>query len=427
MLSKWLKEIRRTFLWMLACCVLFGLWTAAPASAAQEQTAQEQTAQQTESFKMVSLGDSLTAGYEPGMDLQSVPYGFVDRLKEQGWYHGRTEAVNLGINGLKTNGLRNYVQAIADGRALTADELQAGLKDPRAASFGAGAAGLKPVLAEADLITITIGGNDLFELIRSAGTLSDEQLAARVQELFSVYTENMTNVLDNLIQINPEAVILLADQYQPVPEIADKAAYPKLMQTAQQFTGIIDGLAAAYQSKGAHVKTAHVAKEFVGAELTMTHIMKEDIHPNQYGYETMARVFSEAIWGVYHKPAVREEGEPMAVYVRGTEIETPYKPVLVKNQNFVAVQDIVNAIGASTKWSNKTSTAEITYGGKKVAIQIGADTVVVNGTPVSIPAPAFLHKVGKEHKTYVPLAVIASGLGFDVQYNKKLKAVFINP
>jgi hypothetical protein len=92
----------------------------------------------------------------------------------------------------------------------------------------------------------------------------------------------------------------------------------------------------------------------------------------------------------------------------------------------VAIQDIVNAVGATTKWENKTSSATITYGDKTVVVTIGKKFVKVNGTNVPIDTPAFLHKVGKEDKTYVPLAVIASGLGFDVQYSAKQRTAFIN-
>lgn len=407
---------------MLMAVLLLGPWAVAPASAQEQQLTKNDN-----TYRIVSLGDSLTVGYEPGMDMNSKPYGFVDRLLEQGLYHSRTEVVNLGINGLKTDGLHQYVQAIFDERAISANDIQSGLKDPRAAIIGSEAAQAKTLIAGADVITVTIGGNDMLELVMTADTLSTEELKTRVEQVLKVYTDNVTATVNNLHSINPDAVIVLADQYQPIPKIADKAVYPKLLEAAEQFTKLVDGMTESFNKNGITVKVAHVAKEFVGSEMTMTHILKEDIHPNQYGYEVMARVFSETIWGDYTKPVVYEAEQPMGIIVSGKEIKTPYKPVMVKNQNFVAIQDIVNAVGAESKWSNKTSSATITYGDKEVVIKIGSKSVKVNGTPVSIDTPAFLHKVGKEQKTYVPLAVLASGLGFDVQYNSKLRTVFINP
>lgn len=420
MLKFWGKALAPATSIMLIAVLLLGPWAGSSVSAQEQLTTRD-------TYRIVSLGDSLTVGYEPGMDINSKPYGFIDRLLVQGLYHGRTEVANLGILGLKTKGLDQYVQAIVDERAVSADEIQSGLKDPRAAAMGAEAAKAKSVIAGADLITVTIGGNDMFELVKTAGTLKTDELASRVQELFTVYKDNVTSIVNNLHSINPDAVIVLADQYQPVPEIADKATYPKLQESAAQFTKLIDGMAVTFNENGITLKVAHVAKEFIGSEITMTHILKEDIHPNQYGYEVMARIFSETIWGSYTKPIVYEADQPMGIIVSGKELKTPYKPVIVKNQNFVAIQDIVTAVSATSVWSNKTSSATITYGDKKVIIKIGSKSVNVNGTSVIMDTPAFLNKIGKEQKTYVPLAVLASGLGFDVQYNAKLRTVFINP
>lgn len=422
MLQFWKKSLAPVTSVMLIAVLLLGSWGAAPVSAQEQQLAKNDN-----TYRIVSLGDSLTVGYEPGMEINSKPYGFVDRLLEQGLTHSRTEVVNLGINGLKTGGLNQYVQAILDERAISVSDIQSGLKDPRAAIIGAEAAQAKTLLASADVITVTIGGNDMLELIMTAGTLSKEELTARIQEVLKTYTDNVTTVVNNLHSINPDAMIVLADQYQPIPKIADEVVYPKLLEAAAQFTKLVDGMAETFIKDGITVKVAHVAKEFVGSEMTMTHILKEDIHPNQYGYEVMARIFSETIWGNYTKLGANEPGEPMRIFVSGKELKTPYKPVMVNNQNFVAIQDIVNAVGAKSTWSNKTSSATITYGDKEVVIKIGSKSVKVNGTPVSVDTPAFLHKVGKEQKTYVPLAILASGLGFDVQYNSKLKTVFINP
>ncbi|KOR76986.1 stalk domain-containing protein [Paenibacillus solani] len=387
--------------------------------------ADEVTDQNT--YRIVTLGDSLTVGYEPGMDMNSKPYGFVDRLYEQGLFHGRTEVTNLGIGGLKTDGLKHYIQAVVDERAITAEEMQPGLSgiDPRTKQIGAEAAKAKNVIAAADLITITIGGNDMMSLVSTVNTLSDEQLKAKMEELFKSYTDNVSSVITNLHSMNPEAAIVVADQYNPVPKIASEASYPKLLDAAGEFTKLVDSMADSFSSQGVDIKVAHVAKKFVGSELTMTHILKEDIHPNQYGYETIASVFAETIWGSYKNPPAQEQAQ-MRIMVKGQELNTPYKPILRDNLNYVAIQDIVNAVGATTKWDNKTSSATITYGDRTVVVTIGAKTVLVDGTAVPIDTPAFLHKVGKEDKAYVPLAVIVSGLGFDVQYSAKLRTAFIN-
>lgn len=380
----------------------------------------------TKEFRLITLGDSITVGYEP--NLKELPYGYVERLQEQGLLHGRTQVDNYGIAGLKSSGLKNFVDAIKEGKALTSEAIQPSLPDPRAAQVGSNIAAIRESVAEANLIAITIGGNDVSELLGSADKLSDAELEAKVKELLSSYTANVSAVINDIHEINPNAKIVIADQYQPMPEVAGKALYAKLMEASQGFTATIDGIATEFAAKGIDVKVAHVAKEFIGGEGTMTHMIKDrDFHPNQFGYEAIAKVFAETIWGDYTKLTAPAAGQPMNIIVSGKTLDTPYKPIIRNGKNFVAIQDIVNAVGATTVWDNKTSTATITYGDRKVAVKIGATAVQVNGASVAVDTPAFLNKVGTESKTYVPLAMVAEGLGFDVQYVAKLKTVFVNP
>ncbi|MGV2885521.1 stalk domain-containing protein [Paenibacillus taichungensis] len=380
----------------------------------------------TKEFRLVTLGDSITVGYEP--NLKELPYGYVERLQEQGLLHGRTQVDNYGIAGLKSSGLKNFADAIKEGKALTSEAIQPNLPDPRAAQVGANIAAIRESVAGANLVAITIGGNDVSELLGSADKLSDAELEAKVKELLSSYTANVSAVINDIHEVNPNAKIVIADQYQPMPEVAGKALYAKLMEASQGFTATIDGIATEFSAKGIDVKVAHVAKEFVGGEGTMTHMIKDrDFHPNQFGYEAIAKVFAETIWGDYTKLTAPAAGQPMNIIVSGKTLDTPYKPINRNGKNFVAIQDIVNAVGATTVWDNKTSTATITYGDRKVAVKIGATAVQVNGASVAVDTPAFLNKVGTESKTYVPLAMVAEGLGFDVQYVAKLKTVFVNP
>ncbi|WP_413375125.1 stalk domain-containing protein [Paenibacillus taichungensis] len=380
----------------------------------------------TKEFRLVTLGDSITVGYEP--NLKELPYGYVERLQEQGLLHGRTQVDNYGIAGLKSSGLKNFADAIKEGKALTSEAIQPNLPDPRAAQVGANIAAIRESVAGANLVAITIGGNDVSELLGTADKLSDAELEAKVKELLSSYTANVSAVINDIHEINPNAKIVIADQYQPMPEVAGKELYAKLMEASQGFTATIDGIATEFSAKGIDVKVAHVAKEFIGGEGTMTHMIKDrDFHPNQFGYEAIAKVFAETIWGDYTKLTAPAAGQPMNIIVSGKTLDTPYKPIIRNGKNFVAIQDIVNAVGATTVWDNKTSTATITYGDRKVAVKIGATAVQVNGASVAVDTPAFLNKVGTESKTYVPLAMVAEGLGFDVQYVAKLKTVFVNP
>ncbi|WNS41648.1 stalk domain-containing protein [Paenibacillus sp. MMS20-IR301] len=430
MLKAWRKFISAGTLAMMMFAALMSVH-AGPAGAAAAAVAQDP---EQDIFRIVALGDSITAGYEPGMTDPNVkPYGYAERLLEQGWYHGRTELSNYGILGLKTAGLLAYTTAVKDGAAITAEGIQAGLRDPRISGLAALTPQIRTELAAADLVTITIGGNDVSSLFMDYKTLTDADFAAQLAERLTEYSSNVKSVLDNIRAVNPQAAILLADQYQPAPRIALGASYDKLMNAAAQFTAAAENIAAGLNQAGAQVKVAHVAAQFAGVEGSLTHIIgagAADFHPTQLGYEKIARVFAELQWGEYRTPAVAavaSAAAPMAIVVKGIELNTPNKPILKNGQNFLALKDILNAVGANGKWDNKTSSATIIYGGRTVIITIGAKTIKVNGADVAIDTPAFLQKVGKEDKTYLPLAALATGLGFDVNYSSKLRTAFINP
>ncbi|NQX48830.1 copper amine oxidase [Paenibacillus tritici] len=430
MLKTWRRFISATAGGLLLFTVLSSV-QAGPADAAAAAAVQ---GPEEDVFRIVALGDSITAGYEPGMTDPGVkPYGYAERLLEQGWYHGRSELSNYGILGLKTAGLLQYTGAIKDGTAVTAEAIQPGLPDPRIAQFAALTPQIRTELAAADLITITIGGNDVSSLFLNYKTLADGEFASQLAERLAEYSSNVTAVLGNIRAVNPLATIILADQYQPAPRIALGASYDKLMAAAAQFTIAADNIAATLNQAGAPVKVAHVAAKFAGVEGSLTHIIgagAADFHPTQLGYERIAAVFSELQWGAYRTPAVTaltSEAAPMSIVVKGTELNTPNKPILKNGQNFLALKDILNAVGATGKWDNHTASATVIYGGRTVVITIGSKTIKVNGADVAIDTPAFLQKVGKEDKTYLPLAALATGLGFDVNYSSKLRTAFINP
>lgn len=430
MLNNWKRILAAGISCLMLFSVLIGL-KAESAYAADTTTGQDV---QQEVFRIVALGDSITAGYEPGMtDVNTKPYGYAERLLEQGWYHGRSVLSNYGILGLTTAGLRNYTEAMKDGSTITADGIQAGLPDPRMEQFVKLTPQIAAELKEADLITITIGGNDVSKLFLQVKELTDTDFQSQLEQRLADYNTNVRAVLENIRAVNPQATIILADQYQPAPKIALGQLYTKLMTAAFQFTETADKVAASMNQEGAKVLVAHVAEQFAGKEGSLTHIIgagQADFHPTQLGYETIARAFAELHWGEYRIPSVAAMASasvPMTIVVKGVELNTPNKPILKNGQNFLALKDILNAVGASGKWDNKTSSATIEYGGRTVVITIGSKFIQVNGQNVAIDTPAFLQKVGKEDKTYLPLAALATGLGFDVNYSGKLRTAFINP
>lgn len=385
-------------------------------------------------LNIVAVGDSLTAGYELGMTANSIPYGYVDRVYEQALYHGDADLNNYGIIALKTSGLKELLDAVTTGRTVTADQIQPGLsKYPTTEDIVAKSAQLGTDLKKADLVVMTIGGNDflsLFDEIKEE-SLTTDQLSDRLNSHLDTYIPALEATFRSILSMNPKATIVFADQYLPVPapSIVNKAItedqYKVLTDGVEKLKGLDQELAAKLQQEGSDVRMVDVAKPFLGNEFSYTYILRGDIHPKQSGYDVMGRQFTDGIWGEYRDPAPLQTGAPLRVVVNGNDLAGANKPVLKNNTTFLPMRDIANALHANLAWDNKTRTAIVTSGKSNVAFTIGAKTMVVNGQSLPLETPAYLQQVGSSSVTYLPLAALSKGLGYTVVYRKPIATVFI--
>ncbi len=368
---------------------------------------------------IVFLGDSLTVGYEPDRKASSYD-GFTVRLKEQELFRGRATVDNEGILGLTSSGLHNYLNAITAGKKVSTSDIQSNL--PGAARTLDGASVAKQIRS-ANLITITIGGNDFLNALGSLTALPQDLSGLNLEPVISGYETNLKAIVDQLIALNPSATIVIADQYQPVPAVSGAGLYSNLNALAAQFSEIVSQTASSYKAQGKDVRVAHIAEAFKGNELSMTHIAEGDIHPNASGYQSIAVAFSRAIWGEngYRTPPTSVNAtDRTIVYTNGRLLNSSTPPLVRNGRTYVALRDVTTALGARVAWSEQTKQATVT-GSSKVVIPLNGNAIRVNGQNVPTDAPAFV----QEGKTYVPLAVLADGLGYDVQYVKRWKAVFV--
>ncbi|MBW7476710.1 copper amine oxidase [Paenibacillus oenotherae] len=427
---------------VLTAALLVGTvnWNNAIIHAASQQNASPYAAaaavaEAASALNIVAVGDSLTAGYEHGMTESAVPYGYVDRVYEQALYHGRVSIQNFGMLGLKSVGLSAWLNAAAQGNAITAEEAQNNLSSyPRASATIAKTAALKTAIEGANLVIMTIGGNDFTPIIEEVrqNPLTTEQLAARFDDVLAAYETSLQASLRSIIAINPKARIVISDQYLPVPKpsAVNKAVteeqYAVLLGGVAKLRNAVETLAATLRNEGVAIDTVNISEPFAGKELQYTDIIKGDIHPKQAGYQVMGRAFAETIWGEYREPAVLAAGEPLRVIINGKQLSGGNKPVLKNNTTFLPMRDIANAMNASLQWDGKTQTATIKAGNKEVAFRIGAKSMKVNGQELPLAMPAYLEKSGQTSVTYLPLAALSKGLGYQVEYRKTITTVFIN-
>ncbi|MBN2980292.1 MULTISPECIES: stalk domain-containing protein [Cohnella] len=432
----------------LAAVALAGTlaWTASgalPANAAEGDSADRAptaAVSSADAYRIVVLGDSIGVGYEPGVAAASDVYGYADRLYEQALLHGRAEFANYAILGLKTEGLANQLRGAAERKALPAAAIQ-DFADPRieqqAEAVAALGAKLADDLAQADLVAITIGGNDFLAFVRDLLEKPAEEAArtlnAEIESKLNNYAEHAETAVRLVRELAPNAVIHMSDQYLPFPRQANPELYDLLIGHMRELSADLDELAAKLQAENIPLNIVRVSSAFTGFELSFTHVYaNKDIHPNQNGYNAIAKTFSESIWNEYAKLSAANKGSAAspaapAIYIKGKLLATANKPKLRSSTTFLSLRDVADATGAQVDWNAKTQTALFKLNGREVAITIGSKTLAVNGVEQPLAAPAYLEAVGNEKKTYVPLAAIANGLNYQVVYRPKLYSAFINP
>ncbi|MFC4302376.1 stalk domain-containing protein [Cohnella boryungensis] len=422
--------LRRSLLALAASAIAL---TATAASASAAGTQLEPKAQ-----RIVALGDSVSVGFEPKDAIISgaeAPYGYVDRILEQSLFRERSQLSNYAIMGLTTPGLVRLLEGAAEGKPLASSELQDfSAYDPRVVEQADTIAGktkeLAHDLAQADLVVLTIGGNDFSSVVKAINGQSTTSARQIIQDAFQKtmkdYTEDLDKMMTRLHELAPSAKLVLADQYLPL--FKGHELYPLLNGKVKELSEHLDLYAEASNRNGIPLKIAHVSKKFEGRENAYTYFNQWegfDIHPKQAGYEAMAQAFAEAIWkDGYRKPAPRASDVPLTVVINGKE--PPSTPVTVNNTTFLALRDVADAVGAQLKWSQKTKTAVFKKEDKEVVVTIGSKSILVNGVPKAISTPAYFQQVGKLQKTYVPLAVISEGLNYQVVFRKPIMTAFIN-
>ncbi|AGT31971.1 GDSL family lipase [Geobacillus genomosp. 3] len=169
----------------LALAVQDQLFPAAKPPAEQKRPAVDETERGDGEIDIVALGDSLTRGTGDESGKGYVGY-MVDELRRQ--TDEPIRVTNLAIRGLRSDGLLR----------------QLGQKE------------VKRQVAMADLIVMTIGGNDLFRGGEALDLDQKELEAAKRQ-----YVANLGRIFATLRRLNSEAVILAIGLYNPFSDLGD--------------------------------------------------------------------------------------------------------------------------------------------------------------------------------------------------------------
>ncbi|NGQ95384.1 lysophospholipase [Brevibacillus sp. SYP-B805] len=200
---------------------------------------------------VVALGDSLTRGAGDASGL-----GYVGLVREalEKQRHQSLILHNLAINGQQSSGLL------------------AQLEQPQ----------IRRLVADADLIVFTIGGNDLFQQSGGVYQLDEKKLDAAMNSL----TTNFGKILSQLRELNGKAPILYTALYNPFgdTEAAQETAAPVLAW---------NGKAAEIASRVPGVMVVPTYDLFVQKE--NKYLYTDHFHPNHAGYQRIADRIMQAL------------------------------------------------------------------------------------------------------------------------------------
>lgn len=271
-------------------------------------------AQSSEKICYVALGDSVSSGY--GLEEEE------QRFTQQVALENGFQLTSLAQNG------------------ETSQTLLERLQDPEAMQ----------TVARADVITVTIGGNDLMQALYeylaqryhacypdesptgenmqqalmggdmtkvtfALGEISGFSTSQEEQEALGQFTDNLIQVVTEIQTVNPQVHLVVANQYNPYRYLLQEfTKYPPLATAAQDIEEALeDGVSAlntAIATVGAQMgySVADVYTAFEQAQENPCNAAASvfakvnlDFHPNAYGHSLIAQVVGAATnpqrWG----------------------------------------------------------------------------------------------------------------------------------
>lgn len=200
--------------------------------------------QASNTLNIVSLGDSLTRGIG---DKEGI--GYIGRLKDslQNDYKQKVALTNLAVSGAKTKDLLAQIES-------------------KGAAYS---------IQQADMIVLTIGGNDLFPGFES---LSNIDLTTYKPDT-KTFQNDAKQILSKLRELNPDSPIFWMGLYNPFEDVEDlKESSPMVVD----WNSSLEKVALDY--KNIYVVPTFDLFQSRGSDL----LYSDHFHPNETGYKFMA-------------------------------------------------------------------------------------------------------------------------------------------
>ena len=243
-----------SLIWLVGLAITFNDYFSSETSTINKPEEQQVEEISKDGFRIVALGDSLSRGTG---DMEGKG-GYVGLVFEHLKQNTNQDVLlqNLAINGLTSKQLAEITKQT---------EVQRQIKG-------------------ADLILMTIGGNDLF---RGGQTLleMDEQ---EIESFKKQYLNNLNQIFTEIKQINSDAFIFVSGLYNPF------IAFPNSELTSQV---VMDWNYQSAREIAKYPKAVFVPTYDIFQLSTKDYLADDQFHPNTEGYQKMAdRIASLITW-----------------------------------------------------------------------------------------------------------------------------------
>ncbi len=204
---------------------------------------------------LVGLGDSLTQG--------------VGDERKKGGYPGRLATEMDDWKGVKEVRIENLAK-----RGRRSDQLVAQLKRDD----------IQEEVGKADLITLTIGGNDVMKVVKSnLFDLQPEPFRKEIQP----FTERLASTLFLIRKANPDALLVIIGLYNPLTVVTEEAS--EMDDIIREWNGVLEDAASA-DGRACFVPVDDL---FISNANLVYHT--DFFHPNARGYERMTDRIEESL------------------------------------------------------------------------------------------------------------------------------------
>lgn len=204
----------------------------------------------TQIFNIAIIGDSLAKGTGDEKGCGFTTY-LPEYLKNSG--SGNISIYNGGVNGLKSSEL--------------IEQLKSGMLDSQ--------------ISNSDLIVVSIGGNDLLNLIY----VSDNQKLNVFKDTQNIFLHNLKDILNAIREKNPNAILAFTGLYNPREDSFSSIVNIALNKWNNNAKELIE-----QDGKSVFIETDDLFKSNL-----KNYISTDTLHPSSAGYEAVSKKIAQSI------------------------------------------------------------------------------------------------------------------------------------